>query len=272
LDEQVTALPAESAVAPEASGEVIKAEPTEQVDGEAKEGDAEGEQKPDAKPPKTPEQREIDRLRRAVDRKTRQLYEARSRIDLTQKPIAQDNRPSADDSEPLSLTKAQLRELVTAEAARLAPALKDQTAESDRRQGVIQSLTKTWGQERFNELASDLDEAFDGLRDRDGKPKPAAEAIFEADEPAKVIEYLADPDHIEEAEAIARMGPIQAGKAIAKLEARIAAAPAKPKPQASKAPAPLEPMRGQGAVSSAPDPSNTKAWIAWRNEQERKGL
>ena len=147
-----------------------------------------------------------------------------------------------------------------------------QAAEEERRQGVIQSLAKTWGKERFDELSSDLDDAFGGLADRSGKPKPALEAVFEADEPARVIEYLADPDNIDEAESLARMSAAQAGRAIAKLEAKLSATPAKDKPKASKVPAPLEPVRGQGAVSTAPDPADTKAWIRWRNEQERKGM
>jgi hypothetical protein len=134
--------------------------------------------------------------------------------------------------------------MVKAEAAKLAPTLRDQATEAERRQSVVQTLAKTWGQERFNELASDLDDVFGGLADSSGKPKPATEAVFEADEPAKVIEWLADPENHEESERIARMTAVQAGKAIAKLEAKLASAA--PKPIPSKAAAPLEALRGQG--------------------------
>lgn len=245
------------------------------IEGEVKViPDAEGEAEAEAKPEKTPEQREIDRLRRGIDRRTRQLSDARAQLDLTRGQSRVENQSTADDSEPLSLTRAQIQEMVKAEAAKLAPTLREEALEAERRTGVIQSLAKTWGQEKFDEVSSDLDEAFGGLTDRSGKPKPAIEAIFEADEPAKVIEWLSDPDNIDEAERISKLGAVQAGKAIAKLEAKLASTPtiAKPTSKVSKAPAPLESVRGQGSVSTAPDPSNTKEWIAWRNEQERKGL
>ena len=241
------------------------------IDGTAPEVAAEAAPEADARPEKTPEQREIDRLRRGIDRKTRQLAETRAQLDLTHRPIEGNNRESADDSAPLSLTRAELAQMVTAEAKRLAPTLHEQATEAERRQSVVQGLAKTWGQERFDEVSSDLDDAFGGLTDRSGRPKPAIEAVFEADEPAKVIEWLADPDNASEAERISRMTGPQAGKAIAKLEAQLSTVTAKAKPQASKVPAPLESIRAQGSVSTSPNPTDTKAWIRWRNEQERKG-
>lgn len=249
------------------------------IEGEARvipdtEGEGQSETKPEAeaKPEKTPEQREIDRLRRGIDRRTRQLSDARAQLDLTRGNSRVDNQSTADDSEPLSLTRAQLAEMVKAEASKLAPALREEALEVERRTGVIQSLAKTWGQEKFDELSSELDDAFGGLTDRSGKPKPATEAIFEADSPVAVIEYLSDPDNIDEAERISKLGAVQAGKAIAKLEAKLSTIVPKPTSKASKAPAPLETVRGQGSTASVPDPSNTKAWIRYANEQERKGL
>lgn len=245
------------------------------IEGEAREvvepaeGEVIPEVKQETKPEKTPEQREIDRLRRGIDRRTRQLSDARAQLNLTR---SQETNQPADDSEPLSLTRAQIAEMVTAEAKKLAPTLRDQQSEIERRQGVVQSLAKTWGQERFDEVSSALDDVFDGLMDSSGKPKPAMEAIFESDSPAAVMEWLIDPENADEAERILHLNEVQAGRAIAKLEATLNAEKASGKPKVSKAPVPLEPVRGQGSVSGAPDPSNTKAWIAWRNEQERKGL
>lgn len=225
------------------------------------------------KPEKTPEQREIDRLRRGIARKTQQLAEARA--GLTRQPIAGNNGAQADDSEALSLTKAQLRELVTSEAEKLAPAIQQQRAEVERRTSVVQSLTSTWGQEKFDEIASDLDDAFGGLSDSGGAPKPAIEAVFEADDPAKVIEWLADQDNAEEAERISKMTAAQAGKAIAKLEARLAAETPKPKPKVSSIPAPLEPVRGQGRIDNSlpQDTDSTEVWLEKeRNRMKAKGI
>jgi hypothetical protein len=268
-----TTLPEQGHEAPEAGGQpdtrAAAADTTDQA-SEREVGEQEGEGKP-AKPEKTPEQREIERLRRGIDRRTRQLAELRAERGLTREPMQENNRADAGDSEPLSLTRAELAEMVKAEAQRLAPTLREQAAEVERRQGVIESLAKTWGQERFDALASDLDDAMGGLTDRDGKPKAAIEAVFEADQPARLIEWLADPDNADEAERISRMSAVQAGKAVARLEDRLKSEDAKTKPKASKAPPPLEAVRGQGSDPGAPDPSNTKAWIRWRNEQERKG-
>jgi hypothetical protein len=243
----------------------------------SEQGEAQGDEAKEAKPEKTPEQREVERLRRKIDRLVRQREELRARVpepqELRQQNIDGINRQPQDDSEPLSLSRAELQRLVNEEAKKLAPTIKQQQAEIEHRKGVIQTLAKTWGQEKFDTLAADLDDTFGGLADANGRPKPATDAIFEADDPAAVIEFLTDPDNAETAESIARMNDRQAGRAIAKLEAQIAAKKATGKPQASKAPAPLEALRGAGKSESAgPDPSDTKAWIRWRNEQERKGL
>lgn len=227
----------------------------------------EAEKPAEAKPEKTPQEREIDRLRRGIDRRTRQLAEARAQLGLTNRPIDGNNQASANDSEPLSLTRAQIAQLVAAEAEKLAPTLATQRAEATRKQGVIDSLAKTWGQEKFDEVASDLDEAFGGLMDGSGRPKPAIEAVFEADDPTKVIEWLAHPDNEDEAERISKLTAVQAGKAIARLELRIAEEAKAKTPKVSKAPAPLEPVRGAGNADKDPSTMTDKEFAAWRKAQ-----
>jgi soluble cytochrome b562 len=251
------------------SGEVAEALPT--VEESTQAGAVEQTQAPqeqttdeapaEAKPEKTPEQREIERLRRGIDRRTRQLAEARAHNQLTQRPIADINGPSADDSQPLSLTRADLAKIVKAEAERLAPTLASQHTEEARRQGVIESLAKTWGQEKFDEVASDLDEVFGGLTDASGSAKPAIEAVFEADDPVRLIEWLADPENADEAERISKLSAIRAGREIAKLEIRISQESEKLKPRVSKAPAPIEPPRGQGrAATGISDELSADEW------------
>ena len=230
----------------------------------------------DKKPEKTAEQREIDRMRRGIDRKTRQLAEARAQLALTRNPIERNNETSASDSEPLSLTRAELAQLVRAEAEKLAPTVKAQQAEFEQRQGVIAALAKTWGQAKFDSIAANLNEAFGGdeetnaLLGRDGRPKPAADAIFTADSPQALIEYLADPDNADEAERIAGMGPLQAGRAIAKLEAKLDAVKASDKPQISKAPKALEAIQGNSAADSQFNQSLEKASFAQYEAMRKK--
>lgn len=221
------------------------------IDQDVNAGELTDDQKAAAKPEKTPEQREIDRLRRGIDRRTRQLSDARAQLDLTRGEKQSNYEHQQDDSEPLSLTRAQIAELVNAEAQKLAPTLREQAAEVERRQSVVQSLAKTWGQERFDEVSSDLDDIFGGLTDRSGKPKAAIEAVFESDSPAAVIEWLTDPENANEAERISTLNSVQAGRAIAKLEVKLAAESAKAKPQASKAPAPLEAVKGGGPANKS---------------------
>ena len=239
------------------------------VDVEANETSTEpavNEEKQESKPEKTPEQREIERLRRGIDRRTRQLSEARAQLNYSS-----NNAPkqSQDDSEPLSLTRAQIQEMVTAEARKLAPTLQEQATELEHRKSVVDSLTKTWGKERFEEVSQELDEAFGGLSDASGRPKPATEAIFECDSPAKVIEYLADPENEDEAERISRMDAVRAGIAIAKLEARISEK-SKPTQKTSKAPPPIESLKGKGVKSNdLHDELSADEWLARRNKQLR---
>jgi hypothetical protein len=209
--------------------------------------------------------RNMERSMRHAQRKLG-AYEER----LQTAPRVEHNQPEQDDSEPLSLSRRELEQLVQAEAKKLAPVLKDQETVIEQRRRIADGLAKEWGQEGFRQRAENLEAAFGGLTLADGTPKAAVDAIFEADDPKSVIEYLRDPDNATEAEAIARMGPIQAGKAVAKLEYKLQAKKATDKPQPSKAAPPIETERGQGTINRAPDPSNTKAWIAWMNEQESK--
>ena len=267
---------------PEASPEVIaiNAEIDKGEPGDNAELNEDGtpKEKVEPKPEKTPEERERIRMQRGIDRRTRQLAEARAERDvlrrqieegLTNRQIGVDNGNQGDDSEPLSLTRKQLAELVKAEASKIAPTLRTQEAEHELRQSVVTSLAKTWGQEKFDEIASDLDDAFGGLRDSSGKPKPATDAVFVADNPARVIEWLANPDNLDDAERISKLNAAQAGKEIAKLEARFAVDDAKAKPKESKAPAPLEAVKGRAPGIKALSDLSYEEFEKRRNETTR---
>lgn len=219
-----------------------------------------------AKKEKTPEQREVERLRRRVDNLTRRRYE----LEAIAANARQQQQPNTegDDDEPVTLTRAELNQRIAEQAKQLAPTMREQQAEAERRHTVVNSLAKEWGQEKFDTLSAELDDAFGGLVDRRGAPKPATDAIFEADSPKDVIEYLTDPDNADEAASLSTMSALQAGRAIARIEQKLDAAKSKAKPKPSNAPAPIEPARGGGVPNGMPDPSDTKAYIAWANAQE----
>lgn len=234
--------------------------------GTANAGDG-NEPAAEPKKEKTAEQREIERLRRRVDNLTRQKYELRAATPAAAPQQHENNQ--VDDDEPVTLTRAELQRQIAEQAQKLAPTMREQQAEAERRHGVVTSLAKEWGQEKFDNLSAELDDAFGGLVDRRGAPKPATDAIFEADNPKDVIEYLTDPDNADEAASLSSMSALQAGRAIARIEQKIEAAKSKAKPKPSNAPAPLEPVRGGGVHNGMPDPSDTKAYIAWANAQEQ---
>ena len=242
----------------------------EQVEGQETKPE-ETKQEDPPKKEKTPEEREISRLRRRVDNLTKRLYQGQERQPLQSEPVERNNQQDASDSDNLTLSRAELQKLIDQEAQKRAPTIRQQEDEIEHRRTVVSGLAKDWGQEKFDALASDLDDAFDGLADRSGKPKPATDAIFEAADPKALIEYLADPENADEAETLGRMSPVKAGRAVALLEAKLNAKKAEAKPQASKAAAPIEPVRASGMNNSMPDPKDTKAWIRWANAQERKG-
>lgn len=265
-----TALPAALPGA-EVSGQQTEADPlVTQTEGQNESG--EGEKQPEAKPEKTPAERELERTRRKLDRVIRQREEFRAQLGQhspVQQPVRGGTTPATQaEDEPVTLSRAELEARIKEEAQKLAPTIRQQQAEFERRQGIVSSLEKGWGQEKFDAHTAELDEAFGGLVDASGKPKPATDAIFESDTPKALIEYLTDPDNADEAEALGRMSASKAGRAIAKIEAKLSTKKAEAKPQPSNAPTPIEGARGGGKINGMPDPANTKAWIAWSNKQE----
>lgn len=277
MDLENTALP-DAAPAAGAGGQET-ALPESQTEGAGQEAgqptDKEGEQQP--RKEKTPEEREIARLRRRVDNLTRAKYELQSRVqrtDVASTPHGggAQTAPESDDDEPVQLSKRELQQLIDQRAKELAPTITEAKAEEMRRRETVQKLAAHWGQEKFDALAADLDDAFGGLADPQGRPKAATEAIFESENPQAIIEFLADPENADEAQSIARMTPIAAGRAIARLEARLSAKAAQDKPQRSKAPEPVEPSRAtSGGNTSEPDTSkwSDAQWMKWRQGQRK---
>lgn len=231
--------------------------------------DGDGDKKPAKE--RSPEEVERIRLNRKIERLVQQRGELRAKLEsyaqrFTESESRATNPPSQSDNEALQLTRADLQKLVEQEARKLAPSIKAQEAEFEKRGAVVQRLAKEWGTEKFDAYSADLEDAFGGLVEGN-KPKPAVDAIFESDDPKALIEYLADPVHADEAESLSRMSAIAAARAITKLEVKLAAEKAKAKPQPSKAAAPIEPIKGQGKASEGYRPDMSDAEFArWRRK------
>jgi hypothetical protein len=215
------------------------------------------------KPEKTPEQRELERARRKIDRLTRQKYELLNQVqNRSSQPTQADAESGADIDDVVTLSRSDLDRKIRAEAEKLAPTLQQQRTVEEQRRTVVEKLAQTWGQERFDEVAAELDDVFGGLADANGKPKPATEAIFESENPAALIEYLNDPDNAEHAARLSSMSAVKAGIEVAKLDAKLAAKRDEAKPKRSQLPPPIEGLRGQGAPSQSV-PTDTKAYMKW---------
>lgn len=217
--------------------------------------------KPEGKD-ENPLEKQLKREQRRIQNLTRQKYELQARLEqlssLAPSTQKADNQGIDDDSDTLSLSKAELQRMIEQKAKELAPTIKaKEDGEAEIREKAI-SLRKTLG-DRFEELTGDLATVFDHDRQM---------LVLDADNPAALIEYLTDPDNAEEADRIARLPANRAAFAMARIEAKLASTP-KPKPQISKVAAPIEPVRGGGGASNAaPDVIKDPAgWRRWMNAQ-----
>lgn len=262
-----TALPVAAEQVAEASeqqtAEQLAAQTEATVDGEeAKEAEP-------AKKEKTAEEKLIARQQRRIDNLTKRLYQQQPPNEgLQQQPKQAQNAAQQADDEPVTLSRKELQAEIDKRARELAPTMKQQADEIEHRRGIVDKLAKDLGTEKFDALAAELEDALDGLKDDKGRPKPATDAIFESADPRALIEYLADPDNAEEAEALGRMSPVRAGMKVAEIGAKLAGK--SKQPQRSSASQPLEPVRAGGSLNGAPDPSNVKAWVKWANREEHR--
>ena len=265
-----TEAPAASQEVIEANAEIDKGEPGENVelneDGTPKES-----VKEEPKPEKTPEQRELDKIRRGLERQTRRRYEeqarrehAEQRAQELEKRYLQSGNNSVDyqsqsgDSDTLSLPKAELERLIEERAATLAPTIASQRAESERLNAAALSLKQSLGEDEFSELTEEIADIF---------PQERQLALLSANDPAALVRYLADPDNQTEASSIAKMSDFRAGMAIHALELKLKTQAAKETPKESKAPRPFEVPKGGGSVDKDPSNMTDKEFAAWRHRQ-----
>lgn len=195
----------------------------------------------EAKPERQPWEKELARERRRIANITRQKYELQAQLDALRTQVAprQDqahNQNSADDSEQLSLTRAQLEQMVREHATQLAPKIGQQEREQAETRERAIKLQKDLG-ERFEAVTDELSEVF---------PREHQLLVLRAKQPGALAEWLTDPDNAEDADRIARLSPVDAAWEMANISASLAAKPVKP--ARSSAPAPLESVRGNGGA------------------------
>jgi hypothetical protein len=103
------------------------------------------------------------------------------------------------------------------------------------------------------------------IYDDAGNPSHILDAMLDCDAPHDVLHYLGqNPGMVEDLSALSPRALI---RAMAKLEAKVAAAP----PRVSKAPVPVRPLAGKSNGSSVPtDDDDMATWMRKTDEQEKR--
>lgn len=225
-----------------------------------------GAEKP-AEPAKTPDQLEIERLKRELSHKERAL----TKRDRTQGKLHQEReqlsqelerlrQQPAQQPDPATKERTDLRQVVEREAMTLAEQIADQKAFAAKCNSVAES-----GKKEFKDFPDALhaliEEAGPLVRDDGKTPTSLGEQILEADDPAKLIHYLGKNPEI--AAELDGLTPGRIARKLAVIEQQMTA-----KPKTSSAPKPLEPTKGSASASNdLSDEVPLDEWLRRRNKQ-----
>lgn len=190
----------------------------------------------------------LEALEAATQRRTEQPAELRPENFSTQAEYEQafiDQRIEQKVAERLEMERKQSR----------------QRAEQTEIQRALQALEKK--EAEAAEVYPDFDEVVPAIADY---VTPAINiGLLKADNGPDIAYYFYK--NPEELQRISRLHPIDAAFAIAKLDTKVQ----RPTTKASAAPKPIKPVTTAAtSPNGEPDPSNTKAWIAWRTKQVQK--
>ena len=235
---------------------------------EAKAPSPEPEEKPEVETPEQAAKRQGRRFERRLDKAYRERAEAEARAKLAEeklnslqapKPAEDTGVPRLDqfDYDPEKYAKA------TAEYEK-GKALKEYEAKQ-RAEAVKAShdkLVSSWDEkvEAASEKYEDFNQVVGDLK----PPNGLISAIMQAD-PA-VAYHLGK--NSKEAERVAALSPVAQILEIGRLEAKLTAAPEKPKTP-SKAPEPIKPLSGTGGTQSdvPTEADDMKSWMRKRTKQ-----
>ena len=240
-------------------------------------------EKPDGETPAEKQDNDTDelpgkrtrRLERRLNRLHKERAEALARGEhferLYNETRQQQQQPAQDPGAPkladFEYDEAKYREAVEKYASTKAA----REAEARRSAEQQQQYTKRVASEWQKKVAA-VAEKYPDFADVTGDVQlatPALYAMMEADNGPDIAVYLGN--HDEEAEQIASLSIPAQIRAIGRLEAKLAAEPAKPKTP-SKAPAPITPVSGGGGASDGmpSDKDDIGTWMRKENERMAK--
>jgi hypothetical protein len=193
----------------------------------------------------TPEQREIRKRDRRIERLTAKRGAAEREAEMLRQQLAEiqqrASRQDEGEEQPSNrtLTEADIERIARQKADEIAR----QRAIGEKVGKVLKDGAKLEG---FSAAVDAVAEVVP-FTDRQGKPTPFIEAVLDADDPAAVFKYLGEnPD---EAESLADLTPAQLGRRLAKLEDKLSKGA---KEKSSSAPRPLQPLSARNAGVSSP--------------------
>ena len=229
----------------EATAEVVSAD-------NAAESTASATPKEEVKVIPTDAEKEARALKRRVDRLTAERHADRAELERlrTQRPAAQD-----DGEEKPALTEAEIETRAEQKAREL-----NEIAQINKRCDEIAELGGKESKE-FIKAWRDVGEELGKTFDSRGRPTAVMEALLDADAPHKLILYLAK--NLDIAGELADMTQTKRIRRIVEIEREMSEAKT---PKQSSAPKPAQPVK-PGAAQSAPDPTDTAAWIKYENDK-----
>lgn len=228
-----------------------------------------GEQQAEVESPEKVALRESRRKERKLGNALRREAEARAKADLLERRIQEleKQQPAPKDAGAPKLEDftdvEEFRKAVeqhARESERKESATKQQT---EAQQRALSELTASWAKtvDAGNDKYDDFDEIIGDL-----KPESHLHVAIMETESADVAYYLGT--HRDELLKIAQLSPRLQIRAIAKLEAKLAAEPPKPKTP-SAAPAPVKPVSGGGGhvVKTLAETSSYDEFVKLRRAQ-----
>jgi hypothetical protein len=120
------------------------------------------------------------------------------------------------------------------------------------------------------EFGADFDKSVQNLQLAGIGGPEFLRVLSNVDNAATIVTYLGKSENINEAIRIGSLDPVQMGIEMMKMSGKATKAFSK---QVSKAPPPIETVASRGNATTdgaEPDPSDHKAWIAWRAKNSRK--
>lgn len=233
---------------PPTEGAPESPKPAESEAASPPDGDVKKSATPDPEAEKRREQRSFQKR---IDRLHQRAAEEKARADHAERRLAESQPKAQEDPGAPRLEQFDYdpEKYAAAKAEHAKKQALEELGKTQRANVEKEShnrLVSAW-----EERASAAEAKYDDFHEVVGELQPTnplTAAIMDAENAGDVAYYLGK--HLKEAQRIAALPPLSAVREIGKLEAKLLAEAPKPK-QPSKAPAPIDPLKGTGQVASS---------------------